>query len=364
MLTEFRSWRALTLAGEAGVTVLVGPNGAGKTNVLEALSYLAPGRGLRGARAADVRSEDAPEGTGWAVGARVVNGAGPVDIGTGAGTDGARRQVRIDGKAARGQAGLAATLGLAWLTPAMNRLFLDGASARRRFLDRLVFGHDPGHADRLGAYEHALSERSRLLRDGPRDERWLAALEAGLARHGTALAASRREVVERLDAELAHSDGPFPSARVAIVGTVERWLDELPAVAVEERFAARLAQARAEDRSGGADGPHRSDVRVRHRATERPANQCSTGEQKVLLVALLLAHARLVARGPLGAPVLLLDDVAAHLDETHRGALGDELEALGSQAWLSGTDRASFRGLEDRGRFLEVGHDRVAEAGA
>jgi DNA replication and repair protein RecF len=362
VLTEFRSWRALVLPGRAGLTVLVGPNGAGKTNVLEGLSYLAPGRGLRGARATDVRSDTAPQGVGWAVAARLATASGSIDIGTGA--EGARRQVRIDGKTARGQAGLAATLGLAWLTPAMDRLFLDGAKARRRFLDRLVFGHDPCHADRLNAYDRALAERARLLRDGPRDQRWLAALEAAIAQHGVALAASRREVVERLDTELAHAAGPFPSAHVAVEGTVERWLEREPAIAVEERFAARLAVSRASDAATGTDGPNRSDLIVRHRASGRSAAFCSTGEQKALLVALVLADARILARGSLGAPILLLDDVAAHLDEAHRVALFAELERLGGQAWLSGTDPESFRALQGRGRFLAVERGAVREAGA
>lgn len=365
LLTDFRSWPSLALRAAPGLTVLYGANGAGKTNVLEALSLLAPGRGLRGARGAELRRDGAT--ADWAVAARLDTPLGPVDIGTGTETarTGARRRVRIDGKAVAGHARLAATLPVAWLTPAMDRLFLDGAGARRRFLDRLVYGHDPGHADRLGAYDRALRDRARLLRDGPRDGRWLGALEASMACHGVAIAASRREVADRLDGESARAHGPFPGARVAVEGTVERWLDAAPAVEVEERLAARLAEVRGRDaEAGGATvGPHRSDLAVHHRASGRAAPHCSTGEQKALLVALLLADARLVARGPRGAPVLLLDDVAAHLDDRRRRALHEALIALGAQAWLTGTDRESFAGLEGRARFLAVGDGRVTEAG-
>ncbi|MGH6718894.1 MAG: DNA replication/repair protein RecF, partial [Alphaproteobacteria bacterium] len=278
---------------------------------------------------------------------------------------GGRRQVRIDGKPQRGQGALAARLGLVWLTPAMDRLFLDGAGARRRFLDRLAFGHDPGHADRLAQYERSLGERARLLRKRGRDGTWLAALEAQMARHGVALAASRLDVAERLDGALARADGPFPSARVRAQGTLEAWLGQAPAVVVEERFAARLAANRARDAEigGAAEGPQRSDFAVHDRATGRAAPKCSTGEQKALLVAIVLADAGLVAQGPRGAPILLLDDVAAHLDDDRRRALFDALDALGGQAWLSGTDRASFAGLEGRARFLAVGPDGLAEAG-
>jgi len=362
VLTEFRSWASLALAGTPGLTVLVGPNGAGKTNILEALSLLAPGRGLRGARAAELRRDDAPDRS-WGVAARLATGAGTTEIGTGAAPSDRRRHVRIDGKPQRGQAALAARIGMIWLTPAMDRLFLDGASARRRFLDRLAYGHDPGHADRLAAYLQALGERARLLRDRSGEAAWLGALEAQMARHGVAVAASRRDVAERLDGELMRAHGPFPSARVAARGTLESWLAEAPAVAVEERFAARLQAARSRDADigGAAEGPHRSDLVVHDRASARPAPLCSTGEQKALLVAIVLADARLLALAPLGAPILLLDDATAHLDEERRRALFDALGGLGGQAWLTGTDRASFAGLE--ARFLALGPSSLAETG-
>ncbi|MBM3583641.1 MAG: DNA replication/repair protein RecF [Alphaproteobacteria bacterium] len=364
LLTEFRSWPALALDAGPGMTVLYGPNGAGKTNVLEALSLLAPGRGLRGAGAAELRRDAGA--ADWAVAARLDTGLGPVDIGTGTDTarTGERRRVRIDGKAAAGPARLAAMLSVAWLTPVMDRLFLDGAGARRRFLDRLVFGHDPGHADRLNAYDRALRDRARLLRDGPRDGRWLGALEAAMACHGVAIAASRREIAERLDAESARGDEAFPRVHVAVDGVVERWLDDAPAVAVEERFAGALAERRGRDaESGGATvGPHRGDLAVRHRVSGRAAARCSTGEQKALLIALLLADARLVARGPRGAPILLLDDVAAHLDRDRRRALFEALAAIGAQAWLTGTDRAAFEALDGHARFLAAGGGRLTEA--
>lgn len=367
-LTDFRGYQSLTLTAAPGITVLVGENGAGKTNLLEALSYLAPGRGLRGAGVAEVLRRDARPGAQWAVSARALTGGGWTEIGTGpvAMPAGERRHVRIDGKPIRGHAALGRVLAMVWLTPAMDGLFRDGASGRRRFLDRLVHGHDAGHAERLAAYEHGIRERSRLLAEGRNDVAWLGTLEASIARHGTAIAASRLDAVARLDAQLAHGFGPFPAARVAVRGAVEDWLGAMPAVAAEERFQAVLAAARPRDaETGGAgEGPHRSDLVVHHAGTGAAAAQCSTGEQKALLVAILLADARGKASGPFGLPILLLDEIAAHLDAVRRAALFDELHALGAQVWLSGTDRGSFAALTGRARFLEVRAADLSEVSA
>lgn len=368
-LSDFRGYARLALQAGPEPVVLTGPNGAGKTNLLEALSFLAPGRGLRGARLCEATRHGAAPGAGWAVAATLAGAHGATELGTGLrpaegdGAPGDRRVVRVDGKAAGGAAALARALGVLWLTPAMDRLFQDGAPARRRFLDRIVFGHDPGHAGRLAAYERALRERARLLRDGRRDPAWLGALEGSMARHGVAVAASRREVAGRLDAALAARRGPFPAARLAVTGTLESALDAMPAVAAEEAFAASLAAGRARDAEtgGAAEGPHRSDLAVSQAATGTPAALCSTGEQKTLLIAVVLAHARLAAAGPAGAPVLLLDDVTAHLDERHRAALFEALLELGAQAWLTGTDRAPFARLARRARFLAVADARVRD---
>src|SRR5262245_51335620 len=241
----------------------------------------------------------------------------------------------------------------------MDRLFVDGASARRRFLDRLVFGVDPEHARRLARYEHALQERSQLLRQHGAagcDPAWLAALEQQIAEGGVAIAAARRELIERLGHAVSRGVGPFPRATVAIDGVVDAWLAAMPALAAEDAFRQRLAEDRARDaEAGGAQcGPHRSDLRVTHLAKGMPAASCSTGEQKALLVCIVLAQVRLQAENAGRAPVLLLDEVAAHLDAARRSALFDEIRALDAQAWLTGTDAALFADLAARAQFFRV----------
>ena len=358
-LTDFRCYPRARLDCDPRPVVLVGPNGAGKTNLLEALSFLAPGRGLRRARLADV--DRWPAGSGeaagpWAVAATVETAAGTVRLGTGrdpGGTPGQRRLVRVDGRRASSQSALASHLSIVWLTPEMNRLFLDAASARRRFLDRLVFGFDGAHAARVSAYRHGLGERARLLRDGGADDAWLSALEDTISTRGVAIAAARRALVARLAAAAAEAIGPFPRVGVALEGTVEAWLDEAPALATEERFRAALRATRGRDAEGTV-GPHRSDLAVRHLAKGVPAARCSTGEQKALLVSLVLAHARLLAAERGETPTILLDEVAAHLDTERRAALYDELCALGAQAWLTGTDEALFEPLRRRAQLFRV----------
>ncbi|MFQ5783692.1 MAG: DNA replication/repair protein RecF [Alphaproteobacteria bacterium] len=358
MLTDFRSFSGIVVEPDARPVVLSGPNGAGKTNILEALSLLSPGPGLRRARLGELLRRDAAPDAGWAVAVTVETPQGVFDIGTGQapGASDSRRVVRIDGRPARGQAALAEAFGVLWLTPAHDRLFVDGAGARRRFLDRLVYGFDPGHARRIAAYERALRERARLLREGPADAVWLDSLEGTMAACGVAVAAGRRATVRDLATVLARGVGPFPGAEVTLDGAVEDWLDAGPAVEAEARFAAALSDARRHDaEAGGARiGPHRSDLAVRHRTKAMPAAQCSTGEQKALLIAMVLAAARLQARRRGAPPLLLLDEVAAHLDEDHRRALFDAIAMIGAQAWLSGTDRALFAAFGDRARFYEV----------
>ncbi len=370
VLTDFRNYRAarLELADDAAAmpVVLTGPNGAGKTNLLEALSFLSPGRGLRNARLGDIdRREPDSAADGWAVAATVATGRGPVRIGTGREAGGGdRRTVRIDGEPARGQAALAERLGVLWLTPVMDRIFVEGPAGRRRLLDRLVLGLDPAHASRVGRYEHALRERSRLLRAGAAgaagearaDPGWLAALEDVMAAEGVAVAAARRDAIERLDRECAAATGAFPRARLHLLGAIEGWLDAMPALAAEERFKAALAGNRQIDAAiGGAEiGTHRSDLAVMHAEKNIPADSASTGEQKALLIAILMAQARLQRAMRGEAPLLLLDEVAAHLDERRRLALFDILAGLDSQAWITGTDAAVFAPLKGAARFLAV----------
>jgi len=348
VLTAFRCYAGCRLEPDGRPVVLTGPNGAGKTNLLEAISFLAPGRGLRRARIADPDRHGQSES--WAVAAELETACGPVQIGTGreAGTE--RRAVRINGAPVKNQAMLAEYVSVVWMTPQLDCLFLDGAGVRRRFLDRLVYGFDPAHAGRVAGYEQALRERARLLKGGNRDDAWVSALERQMAERGVAIAAARREMAARLDAACKAATGPFPGASVGIVGDVEAWLDQVPALTVEERLRSALAEGRGGDaETGGASvGPHRSDLAVRHVEKDMPAALCSTGEQKALLIAIVLADLRLQAAERGTVPLLLLDEVAAHLDEEIRAALFETILELGAQAWMTGADARLFAPLGDR----------------
>jgi DNA replication and repair protein RecF len=377
-LTAFRNHGATRIVPGPVPVVLTGPNGAGKTNVLEALSFLAPGRGLRRARLGEVDHRDM--GRAWAVSAELAVRHGTMHIGTGrdgapsgrrdgasdarpdGGDDGSERRIlRIDGAAARSQQQLAEQLAVVWLTPDHDRLFADGAGVRRRFLDRLVATYDPEHVGRVAAYEHGLRERSRLLQAGHWDGRWLDALEQRLAAGGIAIVDARAHLIARLSAALADGVGPFLAPDLTAAGELEGWLDSEPALAAEDRFRDALAAARTRDSAhGGAEvGPHRSDLAARHPATGVDARQCSTGEQKAMVIAIVLAHARLIAADRGMPPLLLLDEVAAHLDADRRSALFDELSALNAQAWLTGADRALFAAFGDRAQFCAVRDGRV-----
>ena len=364
VLTDFRGYARARLAVDAGAVVLTGANGAGKTNLLEAVSFLAPGKGLRRGRLSDI---DRRGGGAWALAATVTNPAGEFDVGTGrdaASESGERRHLRIDGVPTRSQQELSERLSLVWLTPQMDRLFADSAAGRRRFLDRLVTGFDPGHWSRLLAYERAMRERARLLREGVTDASWLKALEEVMAETGAALAAARLETVARLAGACAEASGPFPRVGLAIEGTVERSLGVMPALAVEETFRGALHDSRPLDRDSGVTriGPHRSDLLARHLGTGEAAALCSTGEQKALLIAIVLAYARLIAAQRGAAPVLLLDEITAHLDATRRGALFQALHALGAQCWLTGTDAALFAELRGYAQFVAVSDATLAPA--
>jgi DNA replication and repair protein RecF len=370
-LTDFRCYARAELIADGRPVVLTGPNGAGKTNLLEALSFLAPGRGLRSARlgAVDRRPPGAREPAGpWAVAARLHSPAGEIAIGTGReisfGEERRERRVlRIDGAPARTQTALAGLLAVIWLTPQMDRLLQEGASGRRRFLDRLVFAFDPAHAARVGVWEHAWRERQRLIEErGARaDPAWLSAIEQRLAESGVAIAAARRELVARLRSATA-VPGPFPRPELALEGEVEAWLDGAPALAVEERLREALARSRS-TAGPPAPGPHRSDLKVAHGQKGVSAAEASTGEQKALLVALVLAHARLMAAERGAPPVLLLDEVAAHLDEERRRHLFDAMLALGAQAWMTGTEEELFRPLRADAQFFRI-KDAAISAGA
>lgn len=343
---------------QTGLVILCGPNGAGKTNVLEAVSLLTPGRGLRGASNEDIQKRDDP--ALWAISAQIDHGGAQIQIGTGAEPNATKRTVRINGMVAKSQMALSDYLSCIWLTPQMDRLFLDTAGGRRRFFDKLVFAFDPAHAGRVTRYENAMAQRSKLLREGKGDDSWLKSLESQMAETGVAIAAARLDFVARLQqaCNLAHDLEAtwFPKAKLSLSGTVEELLSKMPAVEVEEMFAYQLRQSRSRDAEtgGAATGPHKGDLVVYYAAKSMPADQCSTGEQKALLIGIILAHARLmkVERG--APPILLLDEVAAHLDEKRRAALYDLLLSLGGQVWMTGTDESLFSAAKGRAQFWFV----------
>ncbi len=361
-LTDFRSYRRAELSTEGRTVYLYGPNGAGKTNLLEAISYLAPGRGLRGSSAGEIgrRAPGEAQGRAWAVSALIQTVEGEARLGTGTeGPAAARRLVRIDGQPAPpGRMG--EHIRPMWITPLQDRLFLEGAAERRRFFDRLTFAAEPAHAEAATAYDKALRERLRLLTDGPADAAWLSALEAQLAFWGARLAGARARTLQALQAEIdARADRPFPQADLALTGDWERMAGQgASAEAIEQRLAEALRRSRERDVAAGRSltGPHRGDLDARHREKDRPAAECSTGEQKALILNLVLAQAARLSRAQSAPnPVLLLDEVAAHLDRFRRASLFDEITALGLQAFLTGADEALF--LDLKGRALGVGVD-------
>ncbi|HET9354977.1 MAG TPA: DNA replication/repair protein RecF [Sphingomicrobium sp.] len=341
-LTDFRNHADAVLAPVPGFVLLSGPNGAGKTNILEAVSLLAPGRGLRRAALSDMARKDGSGG--FSVAARL---ADDTDIGTGTlPTAPERRQVRINGAPASVNA-LSERLAILWLTPAMDRLFSDSAGARRRFLDRLVLALEPGHAHHAARYEAAMRARNKLLAepDGA-DPQWLAALEAGMAEHGELLAAARGRTVDALSKALAESvDGDFPGAGLSLSG----WDGGNLGVLLKANRGRDAAAGRA------TAGPHRQDLEVVHLAKQQPAALGSTGEQKALLIGLVLAHAKIVASRRGSPPILLLDEVAAHLDPARRAALFARLQGRG-QVWMTATEAALFDGIAGATRFqVEMG---------
>jgi DNA replication and repair protein RecF len=364
-LTNFRNYAALTIDLAPGAVVFSGDNGAGKTNLLEAISFLTPGRGLRRAPYADVAREGGDGG--FALHARLDGPDGQVEIGTGisggdtAGEGG--RRVRINGAPARSAEDMLEWLRVVWLTPAMDALFTGPAADRRRFLDRLVLAIDPGHGQRAIDYEKAMRGRNRLLTEGSRDDRWFDAIETQMAETGVAIAAARAEMVRLLAAMIDRlpDTGPFPQADIGLSGDLEAEIAAAPAVDVEERFRRTLVEGRDRDRAAGRtlEGPHRSDLVVRHRPKAMPAELCSTGEQKALLVGIVLSHARLTGEMSGMTPILLLDEIGAHLDSIRRAALFSILEDLNCQAFMTGTDAALFSSLAGRARFLTVDHGRV-----
>ena len=369
-LTDFRSYDRAELEPRGRTVYLHGPNGAGKTNLLEAISFLAPGRGLRAASAPEVgrRAPGEAQGRAWAVSVEIERPDGPVRIGTGVESGAApRRIVRIDGEPAP-PGRMADHVRPIWLTPQQDRLFLEAPGDRRRFFDRLTFAAEPAHAESAAAYEKAMRERLRLLEDGGADPAWLIALEAQMARWGALMAAARARTLEALQLEIdAREDSPFPQARLELSGEWEALaLQGCSTDEIEPRLAQALQRSRERDAAAGRSlaGPHRGDLLVFHKEKDRPAGECSTGEQKALILNLVLAQAARLSRAESEPnPILLLDEVAAHLDRFRRAALFDEITALGLQAFLTGTDEALFLDLKGRavGVHVDSGALNVSE---
>jgi len=371
-LTEFRNYASASMELHHGPVVLCGENGAGKTNILEAVSLLSHGRGLRGAAFADLNRHGAAV-TGWTVSGRLHVGDAETVIGTGLrappGEERATRTVRIDGVPAQPGA-LADYVRMVWLTPALCSLFTGPASERRRFLERITLSLDPQHRRVAGQFERAMRQRNRLLEMGG-SAALLDGLERQMAEAGVAIAAARRDALAQLATVIARkwpegADTAFPAARVSLDGRLENALETEAAVDAEDAYARDLKAARERDRAAKRTtiGPHRSDLAVTHAPKDMPARLCSTGEQKALLVGLVLAHADLVRAQTGTAPLILLDEIAAHLDAPRRAAMFAEIDALDAQAWLTGTDRTVFAPLEGNGQFFVVNQGVISAESA
>jgi DNA replication and repair protein RecF len=367
-LTNFRSYRAASVDITGPLIVLTGPNGAGKTNLIEAISLLVPGRGLRRATMEELAFA---EGDGsWAVAAKIEGMLGLAVLGTGVGSSTAEetvrsRECRIDREPVGSAAAFADHLRVVWLTPAMDPMFNGPASERRRFLDRLVLAVDAEHSGRVAALERSLRSRNRLLEEPRPDPHWLDAIEHETAELAVAVAAGRAETVRRLEAALARRrDEAFPSAEIALEGWMEAMLPDHPAAEIEERYRGVLRDNRARDAAAGRtlDGPHLTDLTVRFPLKDIAAADASTGEQKALLIGLILAHVGLVAQMTGFAPLLLLDEVVAHLDPARRAALYDALTRLGSQVFMTGADAAAFADIASRTQMLSVSAGQVRSA--
>ena len=366
-LDHFRNYQQADLAIHSGQLVILGDNGAGKTNLLEAVSLLAPGRGMRRARtehlayrasgfetACGIADNDDAYRLDWAVAATLENEDGTVQIGTGVPPSAKQgnRIMRLEGVTVS-QADLGSHLTVSWLTPQMDGIFLDSPAARRRFLDRLVIAFDPAHIGRMSRYEKALRQRAHLLTEQRGDESWFSALESVLAETAVAVTAARQSLIKALNYEAARGWFGFPGVKLLLGGDTENWLSDMPALAVEDQLmlAARTARLNGDL---AMPGPHASEFQALHLASQVPANRASTGQQKAMLIAVILAHARLQDRRLGRVPVMLFDDVAAHLDAKRRGALFDAVQSLGGQCWYSGTDDGQFKELLKTAQFVKI----------
>ena len=383
-LTNFRNYQFLRINAEPAPIIITGENGSGKTNILEAVSFLTPGRGLRGARLADIKRISMPmlvtdeyrpteiSSLSWAVSARVEKAGESIEIGTAVEKSAretnedeersfGRRIVKIDGAKISSQAELGRYISAIWLTPQMDRLFRGGSQPRRSFLDRLVYAFDMEHAKRTANFDHLYKEWYRLIKEGKNDPHWLCSLEANMAELGVAIAAARREQIARLNTFIEHEpDDVFPSVRLELDGSVEKLLDSLPAVDVEDQYRSLLSTQRKRVLyNDTVDGVNRTDFKVYYRKKGMPAELCSTGEQKSLLVSIILAQSKCQTLHKGFAPVLLLDEIAAHLDDLKREALLEKLREMQVQAWITATDPGLFDSLRGEAQFWRVAHNQV-----
>lgn len=383
-LTDFRNYAHLRINANLAPIVITGENGSGKTNILEAISFLTPGRGMRSAKLADIKrispcvvtDEYRPteiSNTSWAVSALVCNNEDETEIGTAVEKTAReeeeetrsfdRRIVKIDGIKTNSQAELGRYISAIWLTPQMDRLFRGGSQPRRSFLDRLVYAFDMEHAKRTANFEHLYKQWYQLLKNGQNDNFWLTSLEEEMAGLGVAIAAARREQIAKLNTFIEHEpDDVFPNVKLELDGTVEKMLDTMPAIDVEENYARNLKnQRRNVLYNDNIDGVNRTDFKVYYKKKHMPAELCSTGEQKSLLISIILAQTKCQTLDKGFAPVLLLDEVVAHLDDNKREALLGKIRDLNVQAWITSTDPALFKSLQNEAQFLEVKNNTVTE---
>lgn len=382
-LTDFRNYQFLRINAELCPIVITGENGTGKTNILEAISFLTPGRGLRGARLADIRriapalvsDEYAPteiSNTSWAVSSTVQKGDEEFEIGTAVEKSiretneddirsFERRIVKIDGSKISSQSELGKYISAVWLTPQMDRLFRGGSQPRRSFLDRLVYAFDVEHAKRTANFEHLYKEWYQLLKSGSQDNHWLLPLEENMASLGVAIAAARREQIAKLNTFIEHEpDDVFPSVMLELDGSIEKMLDKMPAVEVEDFYKSRLKEQRKNVLyNDNIDGVNRTDFKVYYRKKRMPAELCSTGEQKSLLVSIILAQTKSQTLHQGFAPVMLLDEVVAHLDDIKREALIEKIRDLNVQAWITSTNPELFASLKNEALFFRIKNNRI-----
>jgi len=369
-LTNFRNYKEAEVELEPCTVIITGQNGSGKTNLLEAISLLVPGKGIRGAKLNTIDKKNFEDGEDgafhglpWSIYAEIATPSGDVSIGTGreANRDSDKRIVKIDGEKKRGQSELAHYFSVCSLTPPMDQTFSDGATSRRAFLDRIVTNFYPEHIKHLAIYSHAKSERSKLITGYKMDAIWAETLEKRMAEQAVAIAAARLETIEMLQKEMDNNNSSFPNAVVSIKGSVEESLRSMSALHAEEEFASKLESSRYLDRETGRTnvGPHRSDFVAYHSEKNLPADLCSTGEQKALLLSITMASARARKSWSGSCPVMILDEVVAHLDEQKRASFFEELDQLSAQSWLTGTDMSFFSDFRGKKQLLTIENSRI-----